>query len=59
MEKFIHNKTGNEYEFVQDSKVKIDGVWIDCVIYMRISDKEIFVRPTDNFYKSFTKVENE
>ena len=56
-----HNKTGNQYLIISDEcKVKINGKWVDAVIY-RGADKETgktknFVREKSDFDIRFTAV---
>ena len=57
----MHNKTGNLYQLIDDEcKAKINGEWIDAVIY-RGADKETgktknFVREKSDFDIRFTAV---
>ena len=57
----MHNKTGNLYQLIDDEcKAKINGEWIDAVIYHG-KDKETgkikyFVREKSDFDSHFTKV---
>ena len=44
------------YRVVCESKVKIDGVWLDCVIYEALYenlDGKIWVRPRLDFVTNF------
>ena len=56
-----HNKTGNLYQLIDDEcKAKIDGKWVDAVIYQG-KDKEtgrmkFFVREKSDFVTHFTDV---
>ncbi len=51
---YIHNKTGNKYRFVKTTLIKINGEWVEGIIYR--NDKGIdFVRLKEDFNKSFTK----
>ena len=56
-----HNKTGNLYQLIDDEcKAKINGEWIDAVIYQG-KDKEsgkpkCFVREKSDFNSHFTEV---
>lgn len=56
-----HNKTGNQYLIISDEcKVKINGKWVDAVIYQG-RDKETgktryFVREKSDFESHFTTV---
>ena len=57
----MHNKTGNLYQLIDDEcKVKINGEWVDAVIYQG-KDKETgnmksFVREKSDFDIRFTAV---
>ena len=55
-----HNKTGNLYQLIDDCKSKINGKWVDAVIYQG-KDKEtgrikFFVREKSDFDSDFTPV---
>ena len=55
----MHNKTGNLYQLIDDEcKVKINGKWVDAVIYQG-KDKETgrikcFIREKSDFDSHFT-----
>lgn len=50
---WIHLKTGNEYRLYQLCKAKINGEWVDVVIYMSLKDGEIYVREYNDFILNF------
>ena len=57
----IHNKTGDLYQLIDDCKSKINGEWVDAVIYQG-KDKETgktryFVREKSDFDSHFMKAE--
>ena len=56
----IHNKTGDLYQLIDDCKSKINGEWVDAVIYHG-KDKETgkikyFVREKSDFDNHFIAV---
>ena len=56
----MHKKTGNLYQLIDDCKLKINGKWVDAVIYQG-KDKETgktryFVREKSDFDIRFTAV---
>ena len=56
----MHNKTGDLYQLIDDCKSKINGEWVDAVIYQG-KDKETgktryFVREKSDFVTHFTDV---
>ena len=54
--RFIYK--GNLYCIFQETKMKIDGVWIDCVIYQTLynnKDGEFWVRSSKEFYDLFVE----
>ena len=57
----MHNKTGDLYQLIDDCKAKINGEWVDAVIYQG-KDKETgktryFVREKSDFDSHFMKAE--
>lgn len=57
----MHNKTGNLYQLIDDEcKAKINGEWIDAVIYHGKDKKtgkiKYFVREKSDFDSHFTAV---
>ena len=58
----IHNKTGDLYQLIDDCKSKINGEWVDAVIYQG-KDKETgnmksFVREKSDFDNHFIEVDD-
>ena len=50
---------GNLYVIFIKTKMKVNGVWIDCVIYQTLYDNqdgEFWVRSSDEFYQLFKEV---
>lgn len=48
---------GNPYRIFAQSKVKIDGIWIDCIIYQCLylnPDGDLWVRNKEEFFNLFT-----
>ena len=57
----MHNKTGDLYQLIDDEcKAKINGEWIDAVIYQgkdkETGDMKNFVREKSDFDSHFTTV---
>lgn len=55
---YRHIKTNKPYLKIKSSKVKIDGIWVDAVIYMCLywnSDGMFWVRTKEDFNKNFSK----
>ena len=57
-----HNKTGNQYLIISDEcKVKINGKWVDAVIYQGRDNEtgktRYFVREKSDFDSHFIKAE--
>ena len=58
----MHNKTGDLYQLIDDCKAKINGEWVDAVIYQG-KDKETgkikyFVREKSDFDNNFIEVDD-
>ena len=58
----MHNKTGDLYQLIDDCKSKINGEWVDAVIYQG-KDKETgktryFVREKSDFDNHFIEVDD-
>ena len=58
----IHNKTGDLYQLIDDCKSKINGEWVDAVIYQG-KDKETgnmksFVREKSDFDNHFIDIDD-
>jgi len=52
----IYQYKGNKYRIFAESKMKIDGIWQDCIIYQSLyynEDGWIWVRSRDEFFKLF------
>lgn len=50
---------GKTYCIFQETKVKIEGKWVDCVIYQTLYDNpdgEFWVRTKDEFHSLFKEV---
>lgn len=47
-----HIKTGNEYCILAIAKLKSDQ-WVECVIYYRVGQIELYVRKLDDFCEAF------
>jgi hypothetical protein len=50
---YVHTKTGNKYRIIQECLVKIDGTWVDGVIYINDHTGEMYVRSLIDFTKNF------
>lgn len=50
---YIHTKTGNRYRIIQECLVKIDGTWVDGVVYINDHTGEMYVRSLIDFTKNF------
>ena len=56
----IYEFKGKQYRIFAESKMKIDGEWIDCIIYQTLyfnKDGWIWVRNSEEFFKLFKKVD--
>lgn len=56
----IYEYKGNQYRIFAESKMKVDGVWIKCIIYQTLyynEDGWIWVRNSEEFFKLFKRVE--
>lgn len=56
-----HKNTGRLYNIIDfDSKVKIDGVWYEAVIYKYVDEvvDQTYVRPKNNFLEKFKEIES-
>ena len=52
----IYQYKGNKYRIFAESKMKVDGIWQDCIIYQSLyynEDGWIWVRNRDEFFKLF------
>lgn len=52
----IYEYKGKQYRIFSESKMKVDGEWIDCIIYQTLyynEDGWIWVRSRDEFFKLF------
>ncbi len=57
----IYEYKGKQYRIFAESKMKIDGEWIDCIIYQTLyfnEDGWIWVRSRDEFFSLF-KLKND
>jgi hypothetical protein len=52
---YRHDKSGNVYTVVDFALLKVDGEWVDCVIYKNYGD-DFFVRKKTDFDQKFSKV---
>lgn len=50
---YVHNKTGNRYRIVQEGQMKVDGKWLDAVIYVSEKNCEMYVREYNDFVANF------
>jgi len=53
---------GNPYEIAAESKAKIDGIWIDVIIYRCLyinPDGQVWVRTKEEFESLFEPVINQ
>jgi len=60
MKKNIYTFKQKPYYIFQESKMKINGEWIDCVIYKTLyhnPDGELWVRSSEEFFSLFTKLD--
>lgn len=58
---WVHKNSGKTYNIIQmEGMVKLDGKWQDCVIYTSTdgSQRQMFVRPTEDFKAKFVYVED-
>lgn len=58
--RYIHDKTGKDYAVTTIGRMKFDGVWHDCIVYIPIykSNRDCFVRTVDDFKANFTHAED-
>lgn len=54
-DEYIHKNTGGHYVVSEFLQTKINGVWIDCVIYKNLESGIRWCRPVDNFKEKFYK----
>lgn len=50
------------YCIFKETKMKIDGNWVDCVIYQTLynnPDGEFWVRSKEEFFKLFKELQND
>jgi len=55
----IYEYKNKKYRIFSESKMKLDGVWEDCIIYQTLyhnPDGWIWVRTKEEFFKLFTVV---
>ena len=50
---YIHVKTGNRYRIFQDCLMKVDGKWMDAIIYTKEENGEMYVREYNDFILNF------
>lgn len=56
----IYTYKNKQYRIFAETKVKIEGVWVDCVIYQTLyynKDGWIWVRTKEEFFELFKPVE--
>ena len=56
MENKIYTYKGKKYRIFAESKMKVNGVWKDCVIYQTLyynEDGWIWVKSSEEFFKEF------
>ena len=56
MREIIYEYKGKQYRIFAESKIKIDGQWIDCIVYQTLyvnDDGWIWVRTKDDFFNNF------
>ena len=56
MEELIYYFKGNPYRIFSETKVKIDGIWIDAIIYQALyvnKDGIFWVRTKKEFFELF------
>ncbi len=53
MQVIKHKKNGKRYKKLYEALAKIDGVWIDAVVYQSCYDDEVYVRTIKDFGDSF------
>lgn len=52
----IYEYKENRYRFSEKAKLKKDGEWVDCVIYLSDDFKETYVREEKDFNEKFRKL---
>ena len=57
-DEYIHRNKGGHYVVSEFLQTKIEGVWIDCVIYKSLEDGLRWCRPVNNFIQKFDKKED-
>lgn len=54
----IYTYKNKPYQILRETKIKLEGVWVDCVIYKTLyhnPDGDTWVRTSYEFYKLFEK----
>lgn len=57
--KNIYEYKGKQYRIFAESKMKIDGKWIDCIVYQTLyvnEDGWIWVRTKEDFFNNFKPI---
>ena len=61
MREVTYKYKDKQYRIFAESKMKIDGEWIDCIVYQTLyfnEDGWIWVRSKEEFFKIFKPIEN-
>lgn len=56
--RYIYDKSGKDYAVTTLGRMKVEGVWRNCVIYVPMyqSKHDCFVRTVDDFKEHFSEV---
>jgi hypothetical protein len=54
--RFKHIKTGDIYEFLKYTQIRISSSWITCIIYLKVDTLQIFIKTEDNFHELFEEI---
>jgi hypothetical protein len=59
MNDIVYEYKNNKYRIFAESKVKISGVWVECIIYQTLYDNKdnwIWVRTKKEFFELFKSI---
>lgn len=53
---YTHIDKGGSYIILHDAMMKVEGIWIDCIVYQNIESKKVYTRSMKSFNENFKLV---
>jgi hypothetical protein len=56
---WMHIDKGSVYTILHDAIMKVEGIWIDCIVYKSLETQKVYVRSMKSFVENFKELPNE